>query len=412
MIHKLNLNEFTVFKKVSLEFGNRINVLIGENGSGKTQILKFLYATLNLLPIYQKTENTFWGRVVDTSIPRKKPGVIFNPLVEKSDLEKFKSVFNVKLVADLVNLDFRNKKTKGLDPNFRGQTADAETPQNLKRTGQNDVKVHYVDLSRVESRNSIVFQANKKYYKYDIRLRYLDVIADNLFIPVKNMPIPSGLLPEALFLPTRELLTIFPHYLSLLRMYKLPYDSTYDDCITKLGLPPSNQYAEEFSSIVKDLEEAIDGTIFLRDDKFYYHPNSAKDGQNFDINMTAEGWRKLGMLLQLMKTGGLHKGMVLLWDEPEANLNPKLICLIARVLIQFSKLDIQVFITTHSLFLLREIDMLSKSEESSFASGDIRYFNFLGKGKVEQGNALEDLDKILLLDESLKQSDHYLEGDF
>ena len=401
MIHKLNLNEFTVFKKASLEFGNRINVLIGENGSGKTHILKFLYATLNLLPIYQKTDNTFWGRVVDTSIPKKKPGEIINPLVEKSDLEKFKSVFNVKLVADLVNLDFRNKKTKGLDPNF----------QNLRRTGDNDVKVHHVDLAGVESKNSIFFQANKKDYKYDIKLCYLDVVADNLFIPVKNMPIPPGLLPEALFLPTRELLTIFPYYLSLLRMYKLPYDSTYDDCITKLGLPPSNQYADEFSSIIKDLQKAIDGTIFLRDDRFYYHPNSAKDGQNFDINMTAEGWRKLGMLLQLMKTGGLHKGMVLLWDEPEANLNPRLICLIARVLIQLSKLDIQVFITTHSLFLLREIDMLSKLEKT-FKSGDIRFFNFLGKGKVEQGNSPEDLDKILLLDESLKQSDRYLEGDF
>ena len=114
------------------------------------------------------------------------------------------------------------------------------------------------------------------------------------------------------------------------------------------------------------------------------------------------------MLLQLMKTGGLHKGMVLLWDEPEANLNPRLICLIARVLIQLSKLDIQVFITTHSLFLLREIDMLAKSEKK-FEQGDIRYFNFVGKGKVEQGNAPEDLDRILLLDESLAQSDRFLE---
>ena len=399
MIHKLELNEFTVFKKASLEFGKRINVLIGENGSGKTQILKFLYATLNLLPLYQKTENTVWGRVVDTSIPWKKFDKSINPLVEKSDLEKFKSVFNVKLVADLVNLDFRNKKTKGLDLNL----------QNLKRTGDNsDVNVHHVDLTGVASKNSIFFQANKKNYKYDIKLCYLDVIAGNLFTSIKNMPIPSGLLPEALFLPTRELLTIFPHYLSLLRMYKLPYDSTYDDCITKLGLPPSNQYAEEFSSIIKDLEKAIDGTIFLSDDRFYYHPNSAKDGQDLDINMTAEGWRKLGMLLQLMKTGGLHKGMVLLWDEPEANLNPRLICLIARVLIQLSKLDIQVFITTHSLFLLREIDMLSK-EKGTYEQGDVRYFNFLGKGKVEQGNAPEDLNNILLLDESLAQSDRFLE---
>lgn len=225
------------------------------------------------------------------------------------------------------------------------------------------------------------------------------------------MPIPSGLWPKGLFLPTRELLTIFPHYLSLRKMYKLPYDSTYDDAIARLGLPPMNENSAEFETIVQKLEKAIDGRIFLKDEKFYFHPNSALEGQNLDINMTAEGWRKLGMLLQLLRNGGLRKGMVLLWDEPEANLNPRLICLIAQVLIELSKLGIQVFITTHSLFLLREIDMLAKSEKQ-FEQGDIRYFNFVGKGKVEQGNTPEDLDNILLLDESLKQSDRYLEGDF
>ena len=402
MIHKLDLNEFTVFKKASLEFGNRINVLIGENGSGKTQILKFLYATLNLLPACLKT-------VVDARLRAhvredEESGLdvnklIWNSVAEPKDTEVFKSVFNVGLVADLVNLDFRNKQTKGLDLNF----------QNLKRTGDNsDVNVHHVDLKGVESKNSIVFQSGKKDYKYNITLRYLDVIADNLFIPWDNMPIPSGLLPNGLFLPTRELLTIFPHYLSLRKMYKLPYDSTYDDAIARLGLPPMNENSAEFETIVQKLENAIDGRIFLKDEKFYFHPNSALEGQNLDINMTAEGWRKLGTLLQLLRNGGLRSGMVLLWDEPEANLNPKLICLIAQVLIELSKLDIQIFITTHSLFLLREIDMLSK-EKGTYEQGDVRYFNFLGKGKVEQGNAPEDLNKILLLDESLAQSDRYME---
>ena len=41
MITRLELNHFTVFKKVCLDFGRKLNVLIGENGSGKTQILKF-----------------------------------------------------------------------------------------------------------------------------------------------------------------------------------------------------------------------------------------------------------------------------------------------------------------------------------------------------------------------------------
>lgn len=403
MIHKLELNEFTVFKKASLEFGKRINVLIGENGSGKTQILKFLYASLNLLPVYQATryEAVAWGVIIgdfQKHVERLKKGHFTEAEAEewRKDLEAFKSfrsVFNVNLVADLVNLDYRNKKTKVLNP------------QNAKTKEKNNANIKRLDVSEVQSKNVIVFQKGGNEYKYHIRLCYNIIVADSLF--VKNKKNPFNLLPKVLFLPTRELLTIFPHYLALRKEYQLPYDSTYDDTIGKLGLPLMNEDTKEFFSIVKELEEAIDGRIFLKDEKFYFHPNSAKEGQDLDINMTAEGWRKLGMLLQLLRNGGLRSGMVLLWDEPEANLNPRLIRLIAHVLIKLSMLDIQVFITTHSLFLLREIDMLSKSEKK-YESGDIRYFNFVGKGKVEQGNAPEDLDKILLLDESLKQSDRFL----
>ena len=100
--------------------------------------------------------------------------------------------------------------------------------------------------------------------------------------------------------------------------------------------------------------------------------------------------------------------MVLCWDEPEANLNPQLIGLIANVIVQLSQFDIQVFMTTHSLFLLREIDMLTKSEKK-FAHGDVRFLNFIGKGNVEQGNQPEDLGNILMLDESLAQSHRFLD---
>lgn len=41
---KLHLENFTVFEKIYLNFSNGINVFIGENGIGKTHILKILYS--------------------------------------------------------------------------------------------------------------------------------------------------------------------------------------------------------------------------------------------------------------------------------------------------------------------------------------------------------------------------------
>ena len=41
---KLRLEKFTVFNKLEIEFSSGINVFIGENGTGKTHILKVLYS--------------------------------------------------------------------------------------------------------------------------------------------------------------------------------------------------------------------------------------------------------------------------------------------------------------------------------------------------------------------------------
>jgi len=41
---RLSLGNFTVFDTLDMGFSNGINVLIGENGTGKTHIMKILYS--------------------------------------------------------------------------------------------------------------------------------------------------------------------------------------------------------------------------------------------------------------------------------------------------------------------------------------------------------------------------------
>ncbi|MBK9014263.1 MAG: AAA family ATPase [Saprospiraceae bacterium] len=45
-IKRLELENFTCFGKVAMDFSPGINVIIGENGTGKTHLLKVLYAAL------------------------------------------------------------------------------------------------------------------------------------------------------------------------------------------------------------------------------------------------------------------------------------------------------------------------------------------------------------------------------
>lgn len=44
MIEQLKISNFTVFDSVNMVFSPKINLIIGENGTGKTHLLKAIYA--------------------------------------------------------------------------------------------------------------------------------------------------------------------------------------------------------------------------------------------------------------------------------------------------------------------------------------------------------------------------------
>ena len=47
-IERIELNNFTVFKNIKINFSKGINVLIGENGTGKTQLLNAIYGDIQI----------------------------------------------------------------------------------------------------------------------------------------------------------------------------------------------------------------------------------------------------------------------------------------------------------------------------------------------------------------------------
>jgi predicted ATPase len=69
--------------------------------------------------------------------------------------------------------------------------------------------------------------------------------------------------------------------------------------------------------------------------------------------MVAEGWRKIATYIYLILNGELelNKDMVLLIDEPEANLNPALIETLAKFLNKLASKGVQIFLTTHNHLL-------------------------------------------------------------
>ena len=54
--------------------------------------------------------------------------------------------------------------------------------------------------------------------------------------------------------------------------------------------------------------------------------------------------RKLGLLWLLIQNGTLRNGSLLLWDEPETNLNPKLFGILMDVLLELQRSGVQVLL--------------------------------------------------------------------
>ena len=64
---------------------------------------------------------------------------------------------------------------------------------------------------------------------------------------------------------------------------------------------------------------------------------------------------------------------------------------------------------THSLFLLRELEILLNNE---FAAAEQQYFALRPSDDgvdISQADDLEDMDPLLLLDENLEQSDRFVD---
>jgi hypothetical protein len=72
---------------------------------------------------------------------------------------------------------------------------------------------------------------------------------------------------------------------------------------------------------------------------------------------------------------------------------------------------VQVFLATHSLFLLRELEMLL--ETKPYAKVPSRWFALAHSGNgpsLEQSSQVADIQTLVMLDEELAQADRFIDA--
>lgn len=345
MLHSLDLTNLTVFPRASLHFSHGLNVIVGENGLGKSHLLKMAYSIL-AVSYDESTRPTTSRAGLQTRIADKLMGV------------------------------------------FR--------PEGLGRLA-----------SRQQGRSRCQVACGFDSHALDLSFSF----STNSKSEVAVTQMPKAWVDKApVYLPTRELLTIYPGLVSLYATRALEFDETYRDTCILLGQPSVRGPREAAArAMLKPLEEAMGGRIVLEHDRFYL--NLPGQGR-MEMHLVAEGLRKLAMIARLIATGSLLDKGFLFWDEPETNLNPTLISKIARTILELCRHGIQIFIASHSLHLMRELDILLRSDYSSISA---RFFGIRsgerGAAIVEEGASLDEIGDISALDAQIEQCDRYLSLD-
>lgn len=159
---------------------------------------------------------------------------------------------------------------------------------------------------------------------------------------------------SSVYIPVKEMLANAPGFRSLYAERAIHFEEVYNDLLDRAYLPLLRGAPDvERRPLLDRLRRELGGSILLEDEEFYWKGRQGK----LEFTLLAEGLRKLGLLWLLIQNGVLLEGSVLFWDEPEANLNPKLLDPLVGVLLELQRLGVQVFIATHDYVLLKQLDL-------------------------------------------------------
>ena len=304
--------------ELALELVNNINIIIGANSTGKTAILKSLYATMmgysNGRSMPTKDKKT--AEIV------KKIKYVFRP----EDL-KIGNIVNKNKDRALIRIEY--ELGKPLEVGFGKGASEHIT---LKDEGKKNVDTKII------------------------------------YIPPKEMASVDG-------------------FVSLYEDYHVAFEDMYNDLARLLSMPEKKNIGKEEKEIIAQLSQLIGASIEYKNGKLYF-----KEGDNIlEMGLVSEGYRKIATLIYLIANGNIKKGNILIWDEPETNLNPIMMEKVIKAILAIAQMGVQVFVTTHDYFVSQELGLAAHYKTCPLS---YRFFSLYKNNGVIRAEVNDDLYEI------------------
>lgn len=323
IINSLSVENFAAFRsRLEWREHGALNVIIGENDTGKTHLLKLLYAITRSIEEYWKKQAGPQQQDFNLLFANK---LMWTFLPTNYDLKNLISYDAARLVVDL--------------------------------TWGSEGKLNY---------QSINYQT-------------LSVAPGT--VPPPPPPITERGLDElqgkrVVFLPAKEILSLYDAIIATRESQEIAaFDDTYYDLAQDFRQPMAQvalnsnieKAMQQLGQVTGGGEIKMDqtGIRFIRGETY------------FNMHQTAEGIKKVGILARLMHNRRLAPGnsSLLFVDEPEANLHPQAIVLFAEILHHLAQSGIQIYLSTHSYFMLKRLEQLARENATDYTLLNLRKVN-------------------------------------
>lgn len=311
MLQTLLVKNFSVFEQATLHFGG-LNVLHGDNGAGKTHVLKLLWTLLSAASVGDADlQSALHDGIVGAYQPLKDdPGRVAR----------------------------RQRGTALMSARVTWRSGEALGFTN--QTGRPDGVIQ-------------VFERPTAPLKH----------ATPVFVPPRELLSLVRVPSEGLSLDTPTLRTC--------QLLERPLKrGPRDPRVNTLAAP---------------IEAHIGCQVVLEDDHGFFL-RALGTARHLEIGASSGGQLKLGTLARLMLTHHLDPGATLLIDGADEQLNPRATRVMAAALVRLARSGVQVFVSAHSAFLLREL--------GRDAPPGARFFGLTlhdrGESQVQQGDTLAE----------------------
>jgi len=341
-----HFKNFAKLKDTSLEF-NDITVLAGKPSTGKSYVMKFMYALNNMF--YNFNKKNLLNLEKDYSNLFLTIESLYQDF-SHNDISDFYELLEHKKFDELYS---------GISalPEYKYKDIDLDLIQKvinkLKTPIDKQIRIYMINIinSIFVKQEQISSDFEVKYkeinYNYDFKLTQKNF--EKKIPNIKNEPIfveTPLILEFKKFMPKAKGKTPY-HIESLLNILDTNYSFT------------DIEQEEFIKNFTKKAKEIISGDIESSGDSFVYKT----DTKNYDILNTSSGTKSIGLLQYLVTNKALKKGSILFWEEPEVHLHPQWQLKMIDLFVELMKAGVKIVFSTHSPYMADYLNAISQKND-------------------------------------------------